>query len=108
MKCVARTSMSSCFRAEVHLTSTVAPTSSSFFFMSAASALATFSFTGFGGAATEAFGSFGPPPVEPLLPPACARPGPPRAPRRRGGHGYRRRRHAPLLLQELRELGRLE
>jgi len=45
------------------LTSTVAPTSSSFFFMSAASALATFSFTGFGAPSTRSLASFRPRPV---------------------------------------------
>ena len=38
------------------MTSTVAPTSSSFFFMSAASALVTFSFTGFGRPVHEILG----------------------------------------------------
>src|SRR5713101_2925118 len=46
-----------------YFTSTVAPTSSSFFFMSAASALATFSLTGLGAPSTRSLASLRPRPV---------------------------------------------
>src|SRR5258705_5057212 len=52
------------FRAQGgYLTSTVAPTSSSFFFMSTDSALATFSFTAFGAPSTRSLASLRPSPV---------------------------------------------
>src|SRR5262249_4357860 len=51
-----------------YLTSTVAPTSSSFFFMSAASFLAIFSFTGFAPPSRTPLASLGPGPVPPRPP----------------------------------------
>ena len=111
------------------MTSTVAPTSSSFFFMSAASALAIFSFTGLGRPVDEILGLLEAETRQlahdldhldllvarrvedrrrtPSSPPAAAPPPPPPAAGGRDRH-RRRRRHAPLLLQELRELGRLQ
>src|SRR2546429_580981 len=46
-----------------YFTCTVAPCSSSFFFISSASALVTFSFTGFGAPSTRSFASLSPSPV---------------------------------------------
>src|SRR4029453_11379545 len=114
-----------------YFTETVAPCSSSFFFISSASAFVTFSFTAFGAPSTRSLASFRPSPatsrttlmtwifflpaprggedLPPLLPPRAA-PRAPAAARTRDGRDRHRRggRHAPLLLQELRELGRLQ
>src|SRR4029453_4924121 len=145
-----------------YFTETVAPCSSSFFFISSASAFVTFSFTAFGAPSTRSLASFRPSPVSsrttlmtwiffsPAAPrmtsnsvfsstaaaaaPPPAAPGtaapaigaaadppplsrhargaaraPPAARPRDGRDCHRRRgRHAPLLLQELRELRRFQ